>query len=656
MEIALQYDKRLYNFIRFSFLGGSCYMNKFYFTEVANIETQTFDNSLEHFHSAGISGTIRENIQNSIDAKIPGIDKPVIVKIRAGDIKKSEIPAINQIEEHINSLEGGNGYTRETIGYMKQVIAKDKVSVLTFEDCNTRGLSGANEIDKMTSYNVFAYKKGVHFEEENDEAEIIRGGSHGVGKIANNALSDIHLMYFANCDEKGNQHLGGTIQLIEHQVNGTSYRSTGYFSNMNNLKQFIPYQNYNNHELFRKKTRGLKIIVPFFRDKDLEEKTIVRAVCDNFFLALLTNKLRVILVNDEDTLEINKDTIHEIVQNKYYYPENLDNKVGIKKNFTPLYVDTYLHKAPIDLEVSLTENKFNFKLYFAYDEEIKTGRVAIVRSMGMKIVDHKVKNYVRRPFNAVLIGSAKEDKYLKTLENESHTELSPAALRDKKMIRDAKEFLKLLNKKIAEIIDAEWEKTNPSDGKIDTSDLLYKKEITFKAQLNELSEKIELKEGKILRKKVAREKRNTSQSKADTLAKSKPTGRLRRPRKIKKDPNDQSTVETILAPNETVNRMMLTDKEIIQFNLKGIKEVLPFGKINISFRVVDGDGKEYDEEFNMENSYNNVIDSISRRPYRFDSFTIYEVQVLDGIVKLEINQKNNHSGKLKFIYKLEVLS
>lgn len=635
-------------------------MSKFYFTEVPNIETQTFDNSLEHFHSAGISGTIRENIQNSIDAKITGIDEPVIVKIHAADIRRSEIPGINQIEEHINSLEGGNGYTRETIGYMKQAIAKakdkDRVSVLTFEDNNTRGLSGANEIHKKTSYNVFAYQKGVHFEEENNEAEKIRGGSHGVGKIANNAVSDIHLMYFANCDEEGNQHLGGTIQLIEHQVNGTSYRSTGYFSDMNNLKQFVPYQNYSNHELFKKETRGLKIIVPFFRDEYLEEKIIVRAVCDTFFLALLTNKLRVIFVNDEDTLEINKDTVHDIVQNKNYYPDNLDNKEAIKKNFTPLYVDTYLHKTPIDLEVSLTENKFNFKLYFAYDEEIKTGRVAIVRSMGMKIVDHKVKNYVRRPFNAVLIGSAKEDKYLKTLENESHTELSPAALRDKKMIKDAKEFLKVLNKKIAEIIDAEWEKTNPSDGKIDTSDLLYKKEITFKAQLNELSEKIELKEGKILRKKIAIEKRNTLQSKADTLAESKSTSRLRRPRKIKKDPNDQSTVETIIAPNETVNRMMLADKEIIQFNLKGIKEVLPFGKINISFRVVDGDGKEYDEEFNMKDSYNNVIDSISRRPYRFDSFTIYEVQVLDGIVKLEINQKNNHSGKLKFIYKLEVLS
>lgn len=77
-------------------------MSKFYFTEVPNIETQTFDNSLEHFHSAGISGTIRENIQNSIDAKITGIDEPVIVKIHAADVRRSEIPGINQIEEHIN--------------------------------------------------------------------------------------------------------------------------------------------------------------------------------------------------------------------------------------------------------------------------------------------------------------------------------------------------------------------------------------------------------------------------------------------------------------------------------------------------------------------------------------------------------------------------
>lgn len=631
-------------------------MNKFYFTEVANIETQTFDSSLEHFHTAGISGTIRENIQNSIDAKIPSSNEPVIVRIQAGRIKESEVPAINQIEEHINLLEGGNSYTRETINHMKQAIAKDKIPVLTFEDANTRGLSGANKINEKTPYNVFAYKKGVHFEEENNEVETIRGGSHGVGKIANNAASDIHLMYFANCDEKGSQHLGGTIQLIEHQMNGTCYRSTGYFSDMNESNQYVPYINDSTHELFKKETRGLKIIVPFLRDDYMEPDQIVRAVCDNFFLALLTNKLEVIIFNGEVSLEINQETVQEIVRTKEYYPENLDNKEEIKKNFTPLYVDTYLNKKPISLDVSSNENQFNFDLYFTYDEELKTGRVGIVRSMGMKIVDHKVKNYVRRPFNAVLIGGAKEDEYLKTLENESHTELSSSALRDPKARREANKFLRQLNTKIAEIIDSEWEKLNPSDGKIDTSDLLYEKNITFKAQLNELSEKIELKEGKELRKKVAKETRATSVTKPGTSKPSgSPTG-TRNPRKIKKDPQNESIVETIIAPNETVNRMILGQIEVIQFNLKGIKEVVPFGRINVSFRVVDGDGKEYDNEFNMKASYSQILDGVTKSSYQFDDYTIQGVQVVDGLVRLEMQTKNSQSSKLKFVYKLEVLA
>lgn len=631
-------------------------MNNFYFTKVGNIETQIFDSSLDHFYTFGISGTIRENIQNSIDAKIPFSEDPVIVRIQVGSIRKSELPAITEIGEHIDSLEGGSRYARETTDHMRQAIAKDQISFLTFEDENTRGLSGADKINEKTPYNVFAYKKGVHFEEENNEDETIRGGSHGVGKIANNAASDIHLMYFANCDENGNQHLGGTVQLIEHQMNGTCYRSTGYFSDINESNQYVPYINDNTHELFKKETRGLKIIVPFLRDGYMELDQIVRAVCDNFFLALLTKKLEVIIFDGEVSLEINKATIQEIVKNKSYYSENLDNKEEIKNDFTPLYVDTYLNKEPISLEVSSNENKFNFALYFTYDEELKTGRVGIVRSMGMKIVDHKVNNYIRRPFNAVLIGGAKEDEYLKTLENESHTKLSSSAIRDKNMRRDANKFLKQLNAKIAEIIDAEWEKLNPSDGKIDTSEFLYEKEITFKARLNELSEKIELKEGKELRKKVAKEKRKTPQSKLGSSKLQTPTGRLRNPRKIKKDPDDHSIIDAIIAPNETVNRLMLRDKEVIQFNLKGIKEVVPFGKINIGFRVVDGDGKEYDEEFNMENSYSDILDSFSRKSYHFDSFTIYDVQVVDGIVQLEINQKNNYSSKLKFVYKLEVLS
>ena len=51
------------------------------------------------------------------------------------------------------------------------------------------------------------------------------------------------MMYFANCDEEGNKHLGGTVQLVEHKYKDKYYRSTGYFTDIkkieNNEERFI---------------------------------------------------------------------------------------------------------------------------------------------------------------------------------------------------------------------------------------------------------------------------------------------------------------------------------------------------------------------------------------------------------------------------------
>ena len=99
---------------------------------------------------------------------------------------------------------------------MKKEMSKHEVPYISFEDCNTKGLVGAEHgenVQKGDTWGVYAYKRGVHFIEEDNETENMRGGSHGVGKIACNAASDIYMMFFANCDETGKQHIGGTIEL-----------------------------------------------------------------------------------------------------------------------------------------------------------------------------------------------------------------------------------------------------------------------------------------------------------------------------------------------------------------------------------------------------------------------------------------------------------
>ena len=159
--------------------------------------------------------------------------------------------------------------------------------------------------------------------------------------------------------------------------------------------KFYPFENKFN-EIFEKNTRGLKIIIPFLREQFNNEKEIITSVCDSFFIAIMENKLQVI-VNDKT---INKDTIKNYIKNENYYEQNIED---LKKEFTPLYFDTYTDENPVELVIQDKKDDYKFKLYFKYDTSIATGRVGIIRTIGMKIEDKKVKNNVKKPFNAILI-------------------------------------------------------------------------------------------------------------------------------------------------------------------------------------------------------------------------------------------------------------
>lgn len=261
--------------------------------------------------------------------------------------------------------------------------------------------------------------------QKNSRLEAVRGGSHGVGKIANNAASRIFISCFANCDVNNEKHLGGTIHLIDHELDGVAYRKAGYFTDekaLNGFKKYVPYKNTDKYlKIFNKDTRGLKNIIPYIREEFLDEKEIIRAIIDNFFVTVIENKISVSVQIDDEKITVDKETIYGLVKNKQFY--EVQEVSEIKKNFTPLYVDTYLNIEDQKIIVNSKNEEYHFNLYFNYDEEMLQGRIGIFRSVGMKIVDHKVPGYIRKPYNAVLIGGQKEDQFLKSLENESHTAL-----------------------------------------------------------------------------------------------------------------------------------------------------------------------------------------------------------------------------------------
>ena len=633
------------------------------FSVIPGIEESTFNKVLERFYDLGISGLVRENIQNSLDGKIPGETEPVIVTIKTGKVNKNDIPGLDNIKERIECLVGHNSYTKETIEHMQNKMNQDEVDYISFEDYNTKGLRGAKNGQSYRpedTWGIYAYNKGVHSEEEDSTLEKSRGGSHGIGKIASNAASELHMMYFANCDDEGDKHLGGTVQLIEHKYKDKYYRSTGYFTDIkkieNNEERFYPYEN-TFSEIFKKDTRGLKIIIPFLREQFNNEVDIIKSICDSFFIAILENKLEVI-VNDKN---INSKTIKKYIENKKYYNQDISE---MKEEFTPLYLSTYTKKKPMQVTIEDTKEKYKFNLYFNYDESIPKGRVAIIRTIGMKIEDKKVKGNVNKPFNAVLIpDSTKEDAFLKSLENESHTQLSFEHIKDQNLQKNAKRFINNISKVMAKIIEDEIKKSNPTDGIMNTEDVLYYVENQFKQELSNCLGTVKLSSGD-KEKTIVKVEQDIPERKDPKDKKNKKKKPLK---KIKnKRINDESDTEqevnevspekltTYSTHPDRVDRLIIRDKEYVKFDFTDSDEMKKVKLCDITLSVVDGMGVEYSNEFNMKDNYEYVIDKATGHKCKIENNLIKDVKVVKGNVQIELKLKENYNKALKFMYYVEV--
>lgn len=625
------------------------------FAKISQIEECSFNAVLKKFGELGIDGLVRENIQNSLDGKDTTSGLPVEVRINVGNMLARQIPGLDEVREHINSLHGDNPYATETIVSLQEKIKETNVKYISFEDRNTKGLTGArngSKFNETDTWGAYAYRKGMHHVEENQEQENLRGGSHGVGKIASNAASDINIMFFANCDQYGEKHLGGTVQLIEHKMKGHCYRQTGYFTKVQDGDYYAPFENECFANVFQKDTRGLKIVIPFLREDYCDEKDIVRSVCDNFFVAILRKEL-VVFVNEK---KIWNENIRDIISDTEYY--EVQDPALMKNCFTPLYVNTYTQQEDLRIAIGDITEEHYFKLRIVYNKDIKKGRMAIVRSNGMKIEDKKITSFATAPFNAVLLpASSEEDKFLKTLENESHTELVSGHIQDIKLKRNAVRFINNISKELGPLISNMMKEANPVDGKIDTSDIIYELQTDFKKSIRESTSTVYLtkateKSDKVIvqiKAKVKPKKKKTAEQKRTSTAK-----KIMRQLKRKEGQGEKITRVRYTMHPEYVQRIIIEDVEILCFDFLELDGYSDEDICNVGFVIIDGTGREVEEDYIVNKNYDSVEDQNTHKMCMAEGNIIKDVSIKNGKMNIKMKLSKHYNYNLKFSYFVEV--
>lgn len=270
------------------------------------------DPAIAEFKQNRIESLTRETIQNSLDARDNDID-PVIVKFNESLIVAERIPNIETLKQILTLCK--NGEKHENSDLIKEldtaieISSRARIPVLSVSDYNTKGMAGPCVLGKP----FYQYLKAVG----QSGGSTGRAGSHGLGKAAPLACSDLRTIFVtANWIE--NAVMQGLVQgravLMSYKKDGFIHKGTGYWGNRDQYQAIQPREVPSDYSwLLRDKVGTTVHIIGWSAMVRTDwEKLIIGYAISNFFAAFMRGRL-IIEINNKYT--VNSTNIFEMANN-----------------------------------------------------------------------------------------------------------------------------------------------------------------------------------------------------------------------------------------------------------------------------------------------------------------------------------------------------
>lgn len=417
------------------------------------------DSGIAHFAGDPLSSLARETIQNSLDAALGKADEAVcvlfeLIDLDPGSIGKVElqeaiIACINMAKTQKDSKAVGK------LKEMKKVIASRKISCLRVSDRNTEGLHGKHwsALVKMQGYSC----------KELEGA----GGSHGIGKFAPFAVSELRTVFYWTYfleGNKGQEKFQGKSVLMSHKGrDGKETQGTGFFGIKEGCRELTyskeipkPFRVLNKKQ---RPVQGTSLVVAGYRETDDWRGRVAASVIKNFFFAIEKKRLTVIVEpgDEEPLMEIE----HTSLDAWFQYLEK-ERNFADSEDVAEAKIFWQLSKGEPHSERQ-DEDFGHCKLWISVAENFPS-KVAFVRRTGM-LVTTQQKGLIRfsgfRDFAALCVfEDPKGNEFLRHMENPQHDKFEPNRLPRKDRERGRK-ALRRITKWIREEIR---KKAGPLEG------------------------------------------------------------------------------------------------------------------------------------------------------------------------------------------------
>ena len=390
------------------------------------------DAGIAHFAGTPMHSLARETIQNSLDARVS--DNAVHVSFELIDLRPEEIgddeltSAIDACKKKANE----DSTEMNALEKASDSIGTDKIACLRISDRNTTGLCGDH-------WRALVKMQGLSFKQDTEGA----GGSHGIGKFAPFAVSAPRTVFYWTCfsaDGKNVEKFQGKSVLMSHEdIDGNETQGTGFYGlkkNCEELTEQVP-RNFRILDLNDNPIHGTSVAIVGFRETIDWKRRVAASAVANFFYAIGTGKLTVIVEPEESgeftECEINHNTLDDWFQHLVDFddPDGSEDSVREAQTFWELSRDKPVaEKQDKDLG--------HCRLWIRTGEGLPS-KVGIVRRIGM-LITTQLTGLIRfsgyRDFAALCVfDDPTGNELLRRMENPAHDKFEPKRLPEDEQAR-----------------------------------------------------------------------------------------------------------------------------------------------------------------------------------------------------------------------------
>ncbi len=402
------------------------------------------DAGITHYTGNRSGSLFRECLQNSMDA---ASSKTVNVSIEKKRLRVDQIAGLdlaNHLDGSAIFLDKNRPDVADRFRKAAEMLRNGgQIECLSIHDENTTGTIDKGDDPDLTPWVALTRGSGLSVKANRQAL-----GLFGIGKNAPFAHTPLRTVLYATCYEDNGNHsrrMAGRAILTTHEIKHGSlaqrYGARGYLGNASNQPRGLA-DNDIPEGIFRLKYPGTRVLIlDYTYDGETEQwaKDIKSQIADNFFYAIINDRLNVIVLTDSEEFTIDKISLKESAVDKA-------TRRYIEICEDPHYLTTTKHIESIG-EVSL---------YLSVGpEEPYTRSLALVRSPGLMLTNKRTNFGEAEPppfprhwekFTAVVVckSISEEDWIIKDCENPAHDQISVEQIEDKSRRVIAKKSLKQL--------------------------------------------------------------------------------------------------------------------------------------------------------------------------------------------------------------------